>query len=116
VADALAQAGDHRDLLRVVPLVRVVRVVRVIRVIRVGDVAVPATADLRVAGALATGGGGGRRACRLAPSADSVEGTSGLVAPKSVLIIVVVEHFVTPSKGPALARTAVKMTICLLPL
>ena len=70
--------GDDRDLLRV---------------------AVLATADLRVDRARTAGGSDWRWPRRLAASGEPVERTSGFVAPKSVLVVVVVEHFVTPSIG-----------------
>ena len=77
--------------------------------------AVLAATDLGFDGPLATSGCDGRWACRSATGSESVQGASWLVAPKSVLVIVIVEHFVTPSKGPGDARSAVKMTVCLLP-
>ena len=79
------------------------------------SVAVLAVADVRVDGALAAGWRNGCRTGGLAPSGESVEGSGWFFVPKSVLIIVIVEHVVTPSKGPAEAQSAVKMTICLLP-
>lgn len=109
MADALANAtcagtgisaGHHRNLLRLVIL---------------DGLAVLPTADLRVDRALAAGWRDWRRTSGLAPSGESVEGPSWFFVPKSVLIIVIVEHVVTPSKGPAEAHSAVKMTICLLP-
>ena len=81
----------------------------------IGEGAVLAAADLRVDGARAAGWRYRCRARRLAASSESVEGPGGFVAPKSVLIVVIVEHFVTPSKGPAEALSAAKMTICLHP-
>ncbi len=91
------------------------RVVIVGCVVIVGGVAVLAPANLWVDGACAASGSAGCWARRLAPGGDSVECPSGFVRPKSVLIVVIVEHFVTPSKGPAEARSAAKMTICLHP-
>ena len=88
----------------------VVRIVEV-RAGKVDRAAVLAAPNLGVDGTWAAGGGDGRRACRLAARSDAVEGTSWLVAPKSVLIIVVVDHFVTPSTGPGQTESAVKMTI-----
>ena len=115
MADAVANAtrvssgvsvGDNGNLLCVVIVDGVVSVY---------GVAVLAATYLRVDWALAAGWRDGRRTGGLAPSGESVEGSSWFVVPKSVLIIVIVEHVVTPSKGPAEAHSAVKMTICLLP-
>ena len=79
-------------------------------------VAMSSTADLWVEGARPSSRSNRVRAGRLTPSGNSVEGSCRLVAPKSILIIVIVEHSVTPFQGPVEARAAVKMTICLHPL
>lgn len=63
-------------------------------------IAVLAPPNLGVDGALATSGCDRRRTCRLAAGSEPVEGASWLFAPKSVLIVVVVKHFVTLRRDP----------------